>query len=121
MPQAVAQAMGVSTSSQSAPDALKGHLAGDLHAAPTLLFLDSFEHLLGAVPFVADLLAIEGPLKILVTSREPLHLYGEHEVPVLPLPRPDPLAHDLARHSGAQSGGHAVCGTGDARPSPTSR
>ena len=92
VPQAVAQALGVSTSSQSSPiDGLKEHLGADLQAAPMLLLLDSFEHLLGAVSFVADLLAIEAPLKILVTSREPLHLYGEHEVPVLPLPRPDPL------------------------------
>ncbi len=91
MPQAVAQAVGVSTSSQSPPiDGLREHLTLDPQAAPMLLLLDSFEHLLGAVPFVADLLTIDAPLKILVTSREPLHLYGEHEVPVPPLPRPDP-------------------------------
>jgi predicted ATPase len=41
------------------------------------------------VPFVVDLLKVAAPLKVLVPSREPLHLSGEYEVPVAPLPRPD--------------------------------
>ena len=83
---------GVRTTSQSSPiDGLKDATwRASFHSAPMLLLLDSFEHLLGAVPFVVELLQIDAPLKVLVTSREPLHLYEEHEVPVLPLPRPDP-------------------------------
>jgi len=55
-----------------------------------LLVLDNFEHLLEAVPFVADLLASCPRLHILVTSRTPLHLRAEQ---VFPLP---PLAQDAA-------------------------
>jgi predicted ATPase/class 3 adenylate cyclase len=59
-----------------------------------LLLLDNFEHVLGAAPFVATLLAACPNVRVLVTSREPLHLYGEHELPVPPLalPRPDDRA-----------------------------
>ncbi|HYI97501.1 MAG TPA: tetratricopeptide repeat protein [Bryobacteraceae bacterium] len=58
--------------------------------APTLLFLDNFEHLLPAAPFLTALLERCPPLKIFVTSRAALHLSGEHEYPLLPLPVPDP-------------------------------
>ena len=88
-PQSIAQACGVRPSSLAPLDALKEHFAQPGRTAPALLLLDSFEHLQDAVPFVADLLKMVPPLTILVTSREPLHLYDEHEVPVLPLPRPD--------------------------------
>src|SRR5271169_3630207 len=54
-----------------------------------LLVLDNFEHLIQAAPTVADLLAISSHLKIMVTSREALHVYGEHEFPVPPLMLPD--------------------------------
>ena len=37
--------------------------------APALLLLDSFEHLLDAVPFIVELLTITASLKVLVTSR----------------------------------------------------
>ncbi len=56
---------------------------------PTLLLLDSFEHLMPAASIVADLVAAGPCLKILVTSRSPLHVYGEHELPVPPLALPD--------------------------------
>lgn len=89
VPQAVAQAFSVRASSTAPLDAIREHLI-QAGTAPVLLLLDSFEHLMGAVPFVVELLTIAAPLKIMVTSREPLHLYEEHEVPVLPLPRPSP-------------------------------
>src|SRR5438270_7333860 len=57
--------------------------------APMLLLLDNFEHLVQAAPTVAELLAIAPSLKILVTSRAALHVYGEHEFPVPPLALPD--------------------------------
>src|SRR5437660_4783565 len=47
-----------------------------------LLLLDNFEHLIQAAPTVAELLAMAPNLKILVTSRAALHVYGEHEFPV---------------------------------------
>jgi predicted ATPase len=59
--------------------------------APTLLVLDNFEHVLGASPLVASLLGSSPHIRIMVTSREVLHLYGEHEYPVPPLAVPDPM------------------------------
>jgi predicted ATPase/class 3 adenylate cyclase len=50
-----------------------------------LLVLDNFEQLLDAAPRVADLAAELPRLKLLITSRQPLHVSGEHEYPVLPL------------------------------------
>src|SRR5579875_2165623 len=55
-----------------------------------LLILDNFEHVLGAATQVAALLSACPPLRILVTSREPLHLTWEHTLPVPPLELPDP-------------------------------
>jgi len=54
-----------------------------------LLLLDNFEQVLDAAPLLADLLATASQLKLLVTSRESLHLRGEKEVAVPPLALPD--------------------------------
>ena len=56
---------------------------------PTILLLDNFEHLIGEAPLVAELLASNPRLKLLVTSRAPLHVYGEQEYPVPALELPD--------------------------------
>jgi predicted ATPase/DNA-binding XRE family transcriptional regulator len=64
-------------------------LYGYLGDRRLLLVLDNFEHLLGAAPEVADLLAACPSLQILATSRAPLRLRGEQEYPVEPLPVPD--------------------------------
>lgn len=53
-----------------------------------LLILDNFEHLLSAAPLVSQLLAAAPDVIILVTSREALRLYGEHEYAVSPLALP---------------------------------
>jgi predicted ATPase/class 3 adenylate cyclase len=50
-----------------------------------LLVLDNFEHLLDAAPRVAELLRGAPPLRIIVTSRAPLHLAGEQEFPIATL------------------------------------
>lgn len=55
-----------------------------------LLLLDNFEQVLGAAVQVADLLRAAPALKVLVTSRAPLHLSGEHHFAVPPLTLPDP-------------------------------
>jgi predicted ATPase/transcriptional regulator with XRE-family HTH domain len=56
-----------------------------------LLVLDGFEHLMDAAPLPAQLLVACPRLKILITSRAPLHLRGEQELDVrsLPVPAPD--------------------------------
>jgi predicted ATPase len=58
--------------------------------APTsvLLLFDNFEHLTGAAPFVASLLAGCPGVKALATSRVPLHLRAEQLFPVKPLALP---------------------------------
>lgn len=54
-----------------------------------LAVLDNFEQVLAAAPHLADLLAATPGLTLLVTSRQPLRLRWEHDVPVLPLRLPD--------------------------------
>jgi predicted ATPase/DNA-binding winged helix-turn-helix (wHTH) protein len=88
----IVQALGIRESGGQSPlDVLKASLL-DPQQAPSLLLLDNFEHLVQAVPIVAELLALGSNLKILVTSRAPLHVYGEHEFPVPPLALPDSLS-----------------------------
>jgi predicted ATPase/class 3 adenylate cyclase len=60
-----------------------------LRTRTVLLVLDNFEQILAAAPVVADLLASSSHLRMLVTSREPLRLRGEHEYAVPPLTLPD--------------------------------
>ena len=69
------------------PSALKEDLR-ESFAAPTLLLLDNFEHVLSAGPLITDLLAASERLKVVVTSRTTLRLYGEHEFAVPPLAMP---------------------------------
>lgn len=86
----IAQVLDVrETGSQPVVDLLKTRL----RQRRVLLILDNFEHVLGAAPLVSELLAACRWLQVLVTSRAPLHLQGEQELAVLPLPVPtlDPL------------------------------
>jgi predicted ATPase len=53
-----------------------------------LFVLDNFEQVVAAAGVVADLLAACPRIKVLVTSRAPLRVRGEHEYEVLPLPLP---------------------------------
>ncbi|MDQ5851614.1 MAG: tetratricopeptide repeat protein, partial [Chloroflexota bacterium] len=54
-----------------------------------LLVLDNFEQIVTTAVLVADLLKVAPRLKVLVTSRIVLHLYGEQEYPVPPLDLPN--------------------------------
>jgi predicted ATPase len=54
-----------------------------------LLMLDNFEHLMPAAPVVGELLTTCPHLKLLVTSREVLHLRAEQQFSVPPLAVPD--------------------------------
>lgn len=72
-----------------------------LAARERLLLLDNFEHLLPAAPFLSMLLAACPTLRLLVTSRARLHLYGEHEFVVAPLRLPDPNHLHMAADSPA--------------------
>jgi predicted ATPase len=66
------------------------HLKASLYEKQFLLLLDNFEQVAAAAPLVAELLAACPQVKIVVTSREALRIYGEYEFPVPPLALPDP-------------------------------
>lgn len=59
-----------------------------LQSKKLLLLLDNFEHVLSAAPQVGELLLKCPQLKLLITSRETLHLRGEYIYPVPPLELP---------------------------------
>ena len=95
----IAQALGVTeTDDLSLTESLTTYLK-DRHI---LLVLDNFEHVLRAASLVSDLLEAAPHLKILVTSRAVLRLYGEHEFEVPPLALPD-LKHPSSPAELAQS------------------
>jgi predicted ATPase len=72
-----------------------------LREKQVLLLLDNFEQILEAAPEVARVLAASPGLKVLVTSRAPLHISGEQEFAVPPLTlradHPDAVRLFLAR------------------------
>ena len=81
----VARSLGLSDQAERPiVDLLRTHL----ERREVLLVLDNFEHLLPASTFVADLLGVAPRLKVLVTSRSILGLYGEQAFAVAPLDLP---------------------------------
>jgi predicted ATPase len=98
VPSAVGHALGLHQSPGRAPlEMLKSYFRNSLRA-PMLLLFDNFEHMTAAASLVADLLTSSLHLKVLVTSRAPLHIYGEREFPVPTLGVPDlksPVALDV--------------------------
>jgi predicted ATPase/DNA-binding CsgD family transcriptional regulator len=82
----IAGAIGImETPEHSMGDSLKEYL----RHKRMLLLLDNFEHIIEAASFVGDLLSTAPGLRILVTSREALRIYGEREYPVQPMELPD--------------------------------
>jgi predicted ATPase len=94
----IAQALGIR---EQVGQSLLTRLADVLQPRPVLLFLDNFEQVVGAAAQVAGLLTACPQLKVLVTSREVLHVHAEHEFVVPPLALPDathlPNLAELAR------------------------
>jgi predicted ATPase len=78
---AIAQALGLKESGEA-------QLKAYLRPRSFLLVVDNFEHILPARSLVTELLATAPRLKIVVTSRAALHVYGEHEFVVPPMPMP---------------------------------
>lgn len=88
VPSVIAQALGTSQSGGHTPiEILRKRLRESYD--PLLVILDNFEHVVEAVPVVAELLTVNLKLKMLVTSRSVLHVYGEQEFPVPSLQMPD--------------------------------
>ena len=80
-------------------DRLRSHL----ESARVLLLLDNFEHLIASAPAVAHILRATAELRIVVTSRAPLHVSGEQEFDVPPLQVPDQASVTVAAVAGCES------------------
>jgi len=83
---ALAQALGIRETSDA--PLLRG-LVASLHQRNLLLVLDNFEQIINAAPHLPALLVGAPGVKVLVTSREALHISGEYEFPLAPLPWPE--------------------------------
>ena len=97
--EAVARALGVTeTGTQPAFDVL----VEVVRDRAVLIVTDNFEHLLSAAAMLAELITAAPGVKVLATSRTPLHLAAEREYPIVPLelppaagtPDPDALAQN---------------------------
>jgi len=87
VPDATARALGLGDVGGRAPaDVLEDYLREKV----LLLILDNFEQVLDATDLVGRLLTACPKLKVVATSRAPLHLRWEREQPVPPLALPDP-------------------------------
>jgi len=83
----IAQVLGIN---EAAGRPLLEGLIDHLHDKRLLLVLDNFEQILGARALVTKLLDTCPKVKMLVTSRAVLNVYGEQHFPVPPLAVPDP-------------------------------
>ncbi len=81
----IMQSLGVAEDSNVPP---RNRLINWLRPRHMLLLIDNFEHLLAAAPLISDDLQHASKLRVLITSRVPLHLQGEQEYLVLPLELP---------------------------------
>lgn len=82
-PEAILPAVAAAVGLEEEPDA---QIRAFWTQRQSLLVLDNFEHLLSGVALITELLAAAPRLKILVTSRAALHIYGEHQFTIPPLP-----------------------------------
>lgn len=79
---AVAQALQLR---ESRDQPLDSQLVSYLRGRNLLLVLDNFEHVITAAPRLGDWLRACPGLRILVTSRSPLHINGERQLALMPL------------------------------------
>jgi predicted ATPase/class 3 adenylate cyclase len=83
IPSRILETLGIQVSTRKEPPAIR--LNSQLADKGILLILDNFEQLLDGAPLVAELLRASPRTKVLVTSRAPLRISGEQELPVPPL------------------------------------
>jgi predicted ATPase/DNA-binding SARP family transcriptional activator len=86
---AIARAIGATTRTESETQTAVKEF---FRTRSALLILDEFEHALDAWAVPSDLLKWAADIKILITSRSPLHVSGELVYDVTPLPVPPPGA-----------------------------
>lgn len=99
MPSLLAVTLARAVGLQPQSVAAEGQLAAALSSAELLLVADNMEHLTSEAPLLGRLLAAAPGLRLLVTSRIPLRLYGECQLRIPPLDVSGP---------GAAPGGAAV-------------
>ena len=85
VPEAIATALGVR---QAPGEQVLSRLTEHLRSRQTLVVLDNLEQVLDAAPMIGRLIDEAPRLVILATSREPLRLRAERELPIAPLPLP---------------------------------
>jgi predicted ATPase/DNA-binding CsgD family transcriptional regulator len=86
VPGAIAAAVGVR---EVAGEDMMDTLFRRLGRRPVVLLIDNLEHIPEAGATVAQLLARTSDLRIIATSRAPLHVRGEYEYPLAPLLLPN--------------------------------
>ena len=97
IPAAIANALGFSFYGQDEPQV---QIVNFLRNKQMLLLMDNYEHLLGGIDLLADLLANAPRLTLLITSRERLNLKEEWLLPVTGLPYPaHSVDKDLNRYA----------------------
>jgi predicted ATPase/Tfp pilus assembly protein PilF len=74
--------------SEQGKEGSRSRLVAALQEQQVLLVFDNAEHLPDLPAFVAELLAQCASLHVLATSRRPLRIGGEYEMPLAPLPVP---------------------------------
>ena len=82
----VAEVLGIV---ESREELVESSLVRHLRHKHLLLIVDNFEHVMAAAPLLARLLQEAPNVKMLLTSREVLRIYGEQEYPVPPLRLPN--------------------------------
>jgi predicted ATPase len=87
--QAIATAVGLSANGD---ELVLDRLRAALRSRAMLLVLDNVEHLAEATGGIGMMLEDTPEVRVLATSRAVLHVYGEHQFSVPPLPLPDPAA-----------------------------
>ena len=92
-PDLITSAVATTLGLQPSADDPDGRLADYLRSKHLLLVLDNFEQVIDGAPKVARWLQGAPGLRVLITSRGPLRISGEHEFPVPPLALPS--EHEL--------------------------
>ena len=75
-----------------------------LRDVDALIVLDNFEQVDDAAPELGELLAAGAGVRLLVTSRHALRIYGEHELPVPPLDEDDAVSLFVTRAAAVRRG-----------------
>lgn len=83
LPSRILEALGIQASTRDESPEMR--LTTQLTSRGLLVLLDNFEQLLDGAPLVLQMLRASQRTKILVTSRAPLRVSGEQEMPVPPL------------------------------------